>query len=125
MKEVIKTKNAPEAVGAYSQGIAFGNLVFTSGQIPIDPATGILNTGDIKSQAEQSMKNVKAIVEEAGLTMDDVIKVTILLTDINDFAVVNEVYASFFPGEYPARSAFAVKALPKGAGVEIEAIAGK
>ncbi|HPO05401.1 MAG TPA: Rid family detoxifying hydrolase, partial [Bacillota bacterium] len=94
MKKIISTEKAPKAVGAYSQGVDFSGLVFTSGQIPIDPATGELNTGDIASQAEQSMKNVKAIIEEAGLSMDDVLKVTILLADIADFAVVNKVYES-------------------------------
>ncbi|HOA42077.1 MAG TPA: RidA family protein [Bacillota bacterium] len=125
MKKIISTEKAPKAVGAYSQGISFSGLVFTSGQIPIDPATGELNTGDIASQTEQAMKNVKAVIEEAGLTMDDVLKVTILLADIEDFAVVNQVYESFFNGNYPARSCFAVKDLPKGVGIEIEAIAGK
>ena len=125
MKKTISTEHAPKAVGAYSQGIEAGGLLFTSGQIPINPATGELLTGDIAEQARQSMNNVKAIVEAAGLTMNDVVKTTILLADIADFAVVNEVYQSFFSGEYPARSCFAVKALPKGAGIEIEAIAGK
>jgi 2-iminobutanoate/2-iminopropanoate deaminase len=123
MKKIISTENAPKAVGAYSQGVSFGGFVFTSGQIPIDPATGELNTGDIASQAEQCMKNVKAVIEAAGLTMDNVIKVNIMLTDIGDFAVVNQVYESFFTEDYPARCCFAVKDLPKGAGIEIEAIA--
>ncbi|MGI6727595.1 MAG: RidA family protein [Anaerovoracaceae bacterium] len=126
MKQVIKTNKAPEAVGAYSQGILINGMVFTSGQIPINPETGQLVTGDIAEQAQQSMENVKGIVEAAGLTMDDVIKVTILLADIADFAEVNEVYRNFFKeGAYPARSCFAVKDLPKGVGIEIEAIAGK
>ncbi len=125
MKRIISTNGAPEAVGAYSQGVGLSGLVFTSGQLPIDPATGEINTGSIASQAEQSMKNVKAIVEAAGLTMDDILKVTILLADIGDFAEVNKVYESFFKGDFPARSCFAVKDLPKGAGIEIEAIAGK
>lgn len=125
MKEIISTENAPKAVGAYSQGVSFSGLVFTSGQLPIDPATGELNTGDIASQAEQAMKNVKDVIEKAGLTMDDILKVTILLADIADFAAVNQVYESFFTGNYPARSCFAVKDIPKGAGIEIEAIAGR
>lgn len=125
MKEIISTENAPKAVGAYSQGVSFSGLVFTSGQLPINPATGELNTGDIASQAEQAMKNVKAVIEKAGLTMDDILKVTILLADIADFAAVNQVYESFFTGNYPARSCFAVKDIPKGAGIEIEAIAGR
>ncbi|NLP30402.1 MAG: RidA family protein [Clostridiales bacterium] len=125
MKEIIKTNSAPEAVGAYSQGIKYNGMIFTSGQIPIDPKTGQVVTGDIVAQAKQSMENVKAIVEAGGLTMNDVIKVTILLADINDFAAVNEVYQSFFEeGNYPARSCFAVRDLPKGVGIEIEAIAG-
>ncbi len=124
MKKIISTENAPKAVCAYSQGVSLSGLVFTSGQLPIDPATGELNTGDIASQAEQAMKNVKAVVEQAGLTMDDVLKVTILLADIADFAAVNQVYESYFTGNYPARSCFAVKDIPKGAGIEIEAIAG-
>jgi 2-iminobutanoate/2-iminopropanoate deaminase len=125
MKKIISTENAPKAVGAYSQGIALGGLVFTSGQIPIDPKTGNIVTGDIAAQAKQSMDNVKAIVEAGGLSMSDVIKVTILLADIGDFGVVNEVYQSYFTGDYPARSCFAVMDLPKAVGVEIEAIAGK
>jgi len=125
MRQIIKTDKAPIAVGAYSQGVCFNGTLFTSGQIPIDPDTGLLVTGDIVKQAEQAMKNVKAIVEAAELTMDDVIKVTILLADIGDFVAVNEVYQSFFKGSYPARSCFAVKDLPKGVGIEIEAIAGK
>jgi len=123
MKQIISTEKAPKAVGAYSQGILSAGMVFTSGQIPIDPATGDMVTGDIKGQAKQSMENVKAIVEAAGSTMEDVVKVTILLADINDFAAVNEVYQSYFKGDFPARSCFAVKDLPKGAGIEIEAIA--
>lgn len=125
MKQIVKTDKAPVAVGAYSQGVCFNGLLFTSGQIPIDPDTGLLVTGDIVKQAEQAMKNVKAIIEAAELTMEDVIKVTILLADIGDFVAVNEVYQSFFNGDYPARSCFAVKDLPKGVGIEIEAIAGK
>lgn len=125
MKKIISTEQAPKAVGAYSQGVDFSGLVYTSGQLPIDPVSGELNTGEIGSQAEQAMKNVKAVVEASGLTMDDVLKVTILLADIEDFSVVNQVYESFFTGEYPARSCFAVKDLPKGAGIEIEAIAGR
>jgi 2-iminobutanoate/2-iminopropanoate deaminase len=125
MKQILSTEKAPAAVGAYSQGIALNGLVFTSGQIPINPETGEVVTGSIVAQAEQSMKNVKAIVEAGGLTMDDIVKVTILLADIGDFGAVNEVYKSFFSGDFPARSCFAVKDLPKGVGVEIEAIAGK
>lgn len=125
MKKIISTENAPKAVGAYSQGSIAGGLLFTSGQIPIDPKTGNIVTGDIAEQAKQSMDNVKAIVEAGGMTIDDVVKVTILLADIADFTVVNEVYQSYFTADYPARSCFAVKDLPKGVGIEIEAIAGK
>ncbi len=125
MKEVISTKNAPAALGAYSQGIGFKDLVYTSGQTPINPATGKLVEGDIQDQARQCMENIKAILEEAGLTMDNIIKATIFMTDINDFKAINEVYASYYPGDYPARSAIAVKALPANAQVEIEAIAGR
>lgn len=125
MKEMIQTDKAPAAVGAYSQGVKWNDMLFTSGQIPINPETGELVTGDIAAQAQQSMKNVKAVVEAAGLSMNDVVKTTVLLADINDFAAVNEVYKSFFPGDFPARSSYAVRGLPKGAGVEIEAIAVK
>ncbi|PKM85211.1 MAG: reactive intermediate/imine deaminase [Firmicutes bacterium HGW-Firmicutes-11] len=125
MKQVIKTEKAPAAVGAYSQGILVGGTLYTAGQIPIDPETGELVTGDIVDQAERSMKNVKAIVEAGGFTMEDVVKVTILLADIGDFGAVNEVYQSFFQKDYPARSCFAVRDLPKGVGVEIEAIAAR
>lgn len=125
MKQVIKTEKAPAAVGAYSQGILVGGTLYTAGQIPIDPETGELVTGDIVDQAERSMKNVKAIVEAGGFSMDDIVKVTILLADIGDFGAVNEVYQSFFKKDYPARSCFAVRDLPKGVGVEIEAIAAK
>lgn len=123
MKQVIRTDKAPAAVGAYSQGILANGTLYTAGQIPIDPETGELVRGDIVDQAQQSMKNVKAIVEAAGFTMADVVKVTILLADIGDFGAVNEVYQGFFTGAYPARSCFAVRDLPKGVGVEIEAIA--
>lgn len=122
MKKAIKTDNAPAAVGAYSQGIMANGILFVSGQIPLDPATGEMVEG-IEAQARRSMDNVKGIVEGAGLTMDNVVKTTILLADIADFAVVNQVYSEYFQGDCPARACFAVAALPKGAGVEIEAIA--
>ena len=124
MKEVISTKAAPAAIGPYSQAIRVGNLVFTSGQIPIDPATGTLVEGGITEQTRQSLANVKAILAEAGLTMDNVLKTTVFLADMNDFADMNAVYAEFFSEPYPARSAVAVKTLPKGALVEIEVVAG-
>jgi 2-iminobutanoate/2-iminopropanoate deaminase len=125
MKEIVSTDKAPEAIGPYSQGIKINGMLFTSGQIPIDPKTGHIAKGGIKMQAEQSMRNVKAVLEAGGYTMNDIIKVSILLTDIEDFSAVNEVYQSYFDGDYPARSCYAVKALPKGVGIEIEAIAGK
>lgn len=123
MKDVISTKAAPAAIGPYSQAVNVGNLVFTSGQIPIDPATGIFPEGGIKEQARQSLTNVKAILEEAGLTMANVVKTTVFMADMNDFADMNAVYAEFFAEPYPARSAVAVKTLPKGALVEIEVVA--
>ena len=123
MKQVISTHQAPAAIGPYSQAIQVGNLVFASGQIPIDPATGSFVEGGVKEQARQSLTNVKAILDEAGLTLDNVVKTTVFLADMNDFADVNAVYAEFFAEPYPARSAVAVKTLPKGALVEIEVIA--
>lgn len=122
MKE-ISTKKAPAAIGPYSQAIRVGNLVYTSGQIPIDPATGAFAEGGIKEQTRQSLNNVKAILEEEGLAMDNVVKTTVFMADMGDFAEMNGVYAEFFTEPYPARSAVAVKTLPKGALVEIEVIA--
>ena len=119
----ISTKAAPAAIGPYSQAIKVGNFVYTSGQIPIDPATGSLSEGGIKEQTRQSLQNVKAILEEAGLTMENVVKTTVFMADMNDFADMNAVYAEFFAEPYPARSAVAVKTLPKGALVEIEVVA--
>ena len=123
MKTVISTTNAPAAIGPYSQAIRIGNFVFTSGQIPIDPATGSFVEGGIKEQTRQSLLNVKAVLNEAGTTMDHVIKTTVFMADMNDFAEMNSVYAEFFNAPYPARSAVAVKTLPKGSLVEIEVIA--
>lgn len=123
MKKVISTPNAPAAIGPYSQAIQVGNLVYTSGQIPINPLTGTVVEGGIKEQTRQSLQNVKAILQEAGLTMQNVIKTTVFMADMNDFADMNAVYAEFFSEPYPARSAVAVKTLPKGVMVEIEAIA--
>ena len=126
MKKVIATDKAPSSIGPYSQGIAAsGKMVFVSGQIPIDPATGAFAADDIKGQTEQSLKNVGAILAEAGCGYEDVVKTTVLLADIADFGPMNEVYAKFFTGACPARAAFAVRDLPKGAKVEIEAIAVK
>ena len=121
--KVISTKKAPAAIGPYSQAIQIGNLIYTSGQIPIDPATGAFAEGGIKEQTRQSLTNVKAILEEAGLSMGNVVKTTVFMADMNDFADMNAVYAEFFTEPYPARSAVAVKTLPKGALVEIEVIA--
>ena len=123
MKQVISTHQAPAAIGPYSQAIQVGNLVFTSGQIPINPATGSFVEGGIKEQTRQSLTNIKAILEEAGLTMAHVVKTTVFMADMNDFADMNAVYAEFFAEPYPARSAVAVKTLPKGALVEIEVVA--
>ena len=125
MKKVINTNQAPAAIGPYSQAIKVGNLVYTSGQIPIDPATGNFVEGSIKEQTRQSLTNIKAILEETGLSMNNVVKTTVFLADMNDFADMNSVYAEFFSEPYPARSAVAVKTLPKGALVEIEVVAGE
>ena len=124
MKKIISTTKAPSAIGPYSQGMQVGNLIYTSGQIPINPATGSFVEGGIKEQTRQSLLNVKAILEEAGLTMGNVVKTTVFMADMNDFADMNAVYAEFFAEPYPARSAVAVKTLPKGALVEIEVVAG-
>ena len=119
----ISTTNAPAAIGPYSQAIKVGELVFVSGQLPIDPATGAFAEGGIKELTRQSLTNMKAILEEAGTSMANVVKTTVFLADMNDFAAMNEVYAEFFAAPFPARSAVAVKTLPKGALVEIESIA--
>ena len=124
MKKVISTTKAPSAIGPYSQAIQVGNIIYTSGQIPIDPATGSFVEGGIKEQTRQSLLNVKAILEEVGLTMGNVVKTTVFMADMNDFADMNAVYAEFFTEPYPARSAVAGKTLPKGALVEIEVVAG-
>lgn len=121
--KVISTTKAPAAIGPYSQAIQVGNLVYTSGQIPIDPATGNFVEGGIKEQTRQSLTNVRAILEEAGLTMANVVKTTVFMADMNDFADMNAVYADYFSEPYPARSAVAVKTLPKGALLEIEVVA--
>ena len=123
MKQVINTSKAPAAIGPYSQAIRVGNLIYTSGQIPIDPATGVFVEGGIKEQTRQSLSNIKAILEEAGISMSNVVKTTVFLADMNDFADMNAVYAEFFEEPYPARSAVAVKSLPKGALVELDVVA--
>ena len=121
--KTISTKKAPAAIGPYSQAIQVGNLVYTSGQIPIDPATGVFVEGGIKEQTRLSLTNIKAVLEEAGLSMTNVVKTTVFMADMNDFADMNAVYSDFFSEPYPARSAVAVKTLPKGALVEIEVVA--
>lgn len=123
MKKVIATKEAPAAIGPYSQAIKTNGFVFVSGQIPINPATGKIESKDIKGQAKQTLNNVKAILAAAGLTMEAVVKTTAFISDMNDFGDFNEIYGQFFGDEAPARSAVAVKSLPKGALVEIEVIA--
>ncbi len=124
MKKVIHTENAPAAIGPYSQAIEANGLLFISGQIPVDPATGIVPEG-ITAQTEQVMKNIAAILDEAGYTFDNVVKTTCLLSDIANFGAMNEVYAKYFTSNPPARAAFAVRDLPKGVMVEIESIAVK
>jgi 2-iminobutanoate/2-iminopropanoate deaminase len=123
--KAIATKNAPAAIGPYSQAIEANGFVYASGQLPIDPATGAFPEGGIKEQTRQSLLNAQAILREAGLELANVVKTTVLLADIADFGAMNEVYSEFFAQPYPARSAFAVRDLPKGALVEIECIAAK
>ncbi len=124
MKQKISTNKAPSAIGPYSQAVKAGDTLYISGQIPLCPATGKIVGETTAEQAEQVFKNLSAILEEAGMTFDNVVKATVLLTDIADFAAVNEVYAKYLNGEtLPARAAFAVKALPAGAKVEIEMVA--
>ncbi len=125
MNNPIYTPNAPAAIGPYSQAVQTGNMLFVSGQIPIDPATGAFAGEDITTQTNQSLTNIKNILAAAGYTMNDVVKTTVLLADIADFAAMNAVYAEYFTENKPARAAFAVKDLPRGALVEIEAIAAK
>ncbi|MGL4451712.1 MAG: RidA family protein [Sarcina sp.] len=122
MKEIINTNNAPGAIGPYSQGIKVGNLVFTSGQIPLNPITGAMPES-IEEQTKQALENVKAILEASGTSMNNVIKTTVFLTDLNNFTKMNEVYATFFENEKPARSTIEISKLPKGAKIEIEVIA--
>lgn len=125
MKKVIATTKAPAAIGPYNQAIQVGNMLFTSGQLGLDPATGNFPEGGVKEQTIQSFQNVKAILEEAGFSINDVVKTTVFLADMADFAAMNEIYASQFEGDFPARSAVAVKTLPKNALVEVEVIAVK
>lgn len=123
MKQKLVSGNAPAAIGPYSQAIMDGELVFVSGQLPIDPKTGEFASEDVADQTRQSLENIREILKEAGYTMDRVLKTTVYLQDMNDFAAMNQVYQEFFADPYPARAAFQVARLPKNAKVEIEAIA--
>jgi 2-iminobutanoate/2-iminopropanoate deaminase len=122
-KTIIKPAGSPAAVGPYNQGVRAGNLLFCAGQIPIDPATGNLVTGDIKIQTQRVLENVKAILEDQKLGFANVVKSTVFMTNLADFAGMNEVYGKYFTADFPARSTVQVAALPKGAGVEIEVVA--
>lgn len=123
MKKIVTTSNAPAAIGPYSQATVHNGVVYVSGQLPIDPATGNLSLGVISEQTRLVMSNMKAILKAAGSGMDNILKCTILLTDMADFSQVNEAYAEFFPSDPPARVCYQVTALPKGASIEIECIA--
>ena len=123
MKKVIATTNAPAAIGPYSQAIEINGMVFLSGQLPVNPVTGEIVEGGIKEQTAQAFENIGNVLKEAGLTMENIVKTTVFLADISLFTQMNEVYARYFDGAFPARSAFAVKQLPKDALVEIESIA--
>ena len=122
-RQAVSTNGAPAAIGPYSQGIASGDLVFCSGQLGLDPATGELVEGGVEAQAERALRNLGAVLDAAGVGMNDIVKTTLFLASMDDFAAVNAVYAKFMPEPPPARSTFAVGALPKGGRVEIEAIA--
>ncbi len=121
----INTEAAPAAIGPYSQAILAGNFIFTSGQLPIDPATGAFPEGGVQAQTRQSLSNIKTILAAGGMDLSNVVKTNVFLADMGDFAAMNEIYSEFFSEPFPARSAVAVKALPKGALVEIECIAHK
>lgn len=123
MRKIVATKKAPAAIGPYSQANIVGNFVFTSGQIPLIPETGVLVEGGIEEQTRQVFANLKAILEEAGSSLDKVIKTTCFLKDMNDFATVNEIYGGYFEGDFPSRSAIEIARLPKDCLIEIEAIA--
>lgn len=122
-KEIISTSKAPAAIGPYSQAVVVGDMIYTSGMIPIIPETGELETGDIKAQANQAIKNLIALLEEAGSNAASVVKTTVFIKDMNDFAQVNEVYAQYFTDNYPSRSCVEVARLPKDVLIEIEAVA--
>jgi 2-iminobutanoate/2-iminopropanoate deaminase len=123
MKQIIETKNAPAAVGPYSQGVKVGNILFVSGQIHNDPATGKMVEGDIKVKFKRVMENITAILKEAGLSVDNVVKVSIFLADFNDFKAMNEEYAKIFTAKHPARETVQVAGLPLGADIEVSCIA--
>ena len=123
MKTIINTNNAPAPIGPYNQAVATGNLIFVSGQIPMDPATGEIISSDIKAETKKVMENIEAILTEAGSDFDQIIKTSIFLTDMQSFAQVNEVYGSYFTANFPARETVQVSALPKGVNVEISVIA--
>ena len=122
-KEEIKTERAPKAIGPYSQGVKIGRHLFLSGQIPIEPTSGEVLSGSVEAQTRQVLKNLQAVLEEAGATLNDVVKTTVYLRDLSAFAEMNSVYGEFFSAPYPARATVGVSALPKGSGVEIDAIA--
>lgn len=122
-KQIINTNQAPAPIGPYNQAVKAGNILYVSGQIPLDPATGELVKSGITDEAHMAMKNLQAVLKEAGLTFDAVVKTTIFLTDMNDFPKINEVYGSYFSGNYPARETVQVAGLPKGVNVEISVIA--
>src|SRR6266446_4378030 len=123
VKEIIKPAKSAPAVGPYNHAVRVGDLLFSAGQIPLDPATGTLVTGDIKAQTKRVLENVKAILDDQHLTFGNVVKSTVFLTNLADFAAMNEVYSEYFKADFPARSTIQVAALPKGANVEIEVIA--
>lgn len=123
MKTIISTDKAPQAIGPYSQAVEVNGMIYTSGMIPINPADGTLVTGTVEEQAEQALKNLKALIEESGSSMDKVVKTTVFIKDMNDFTKINEVYARYFTDSYPSRSCVEVARLPKDVLIEVEAIA--
>ncbi|MHB1000292.1 MAG: RidA family protein [Armatimonadota bacterium] len=123
MRQIVRTDRAPAAIGPYSQAVKIGGFLFISGQIPIDPATGEVVQGDIAVQTERVLQNIRSILDDSGATLRDVVKTTVFLTNMDDFAAMNEVYARYFPSEPPARSAVQVVRLPKNVMIEIETIA--
>ena len=122
-KQIISTDKAPKAIGPYSQATKVGNFIFTSGQIPLNPGTGEVGNGDIKEQTKQVLENLKEVLAASGAGLENVVKTTVFISDMNEFALINEVYAQYFTGEFPSRSCVQVARLPKDVGVEIEAVA--